>query len=119
MDKLTGRKAKALQALLTCSTKADAAQKAGIGESTLREYLNDPEFIKEYERQLSTLITEAAQQGKQGLSEALSTLREINSDKDRPASARISAARSLLEYGIRLTEIVDIIRKLDGEPDVL
>ena len=39
---------KALQALLTQPTKAAAAKEAGIDESTLRRYLSDPEFQKEY-----------------------------------------------------------------------
>ena len=62
------------------------------------------------------MIEDAAAQAKQSLNPALSCLREIVEDGEETATARIQAARSLLEYGLRLTEIVDILRTLeDGE----
>ena len=62
------------------------------------------------------MIEDAAAQAKQSLNPALSCLREIVEDGAETATARIQAARSLLEYGLRLTEIVDILRTLeDGE----
>ena len=42
---MTPRKEKALQALLVSRTRAEAAQAAGIGESTLRSYMQDAEFM--------------------------------------------------------------------------
>ena len=45
---MTPRKEKALQALLVCRTRAEAAKAAGIGESTLRAYLQDAEFSAAY-----------------------------------------------------------------------
>lgn len=52
---------KALQALLTQPTKAAAAKEAGIDESTLRRYLSDPEFQKEYNATMCRLIAQAAE----------------------------------------------------------
>ena len=48
------------------------------------------------------------------LSPALSALREIVEDEKESAGSRIAAARSLLEYGLRLTEFNDILRDLEG-----
>ena len=70
---MTPRKEKALQALLVSRTKAEAAARAGIGESTLRE---------------------------------------IMVNKKESAQARISAARTVLEYSVRLGEQVDILEQL-------
>lgn len=69
------KQTKALQALLMCPTQAAAAQTAGIGLTTLKRYLNDEEFQREYQKALSGLISEAAAQAKQSLSPALSTLK--------------------------------------------
>ena len=51
-------------------------------------------------------------QGKQCLNPAFSTLREIAEDGDQQAQARVSAARSLIEYTMRLNEQTDILEKL-------
>ena len=110
---MTGKQARALQALLTCPTQAAAAQAAGIGLTTLKRYLNDDEFQREYRKAVSELVAEAATQAKQSLSPALSTLREVMQDTDQNAQARISAARSVLEYGLKLTEQSDILARLD------
>lgn len=110
---MTPTKERALQALLTQRTKAEAATAAGISPRTLRVYLQDPEFQRAYNAAFSGLMEEATKQAQRSLSPAISTLREIVEDEDQPATARISAARSLLEYGLRLVEVSDILARLD------
>lgn len=111
---MTSKQTKALAALLTQPTKEKAAAQAGIGLTTLKRYLDDPEFQAAYQKALSEMIEDAASQAKQSLSPALSCLREIVGSERETATARIQAARSLLEYGLRLTEIVDIVTVIDG-----
>lgn len=110
---LTQKQQKALSALLTNPTKEAAAKAAGIESKTLRRYLTDPEFQAEYQKAVSGMIEDAATQARQSLNPALSCLREIVEDGGETATARISAARSLLEYGLRLTEIADIMKQLE------
>ena len=113
---MTPKQAKALAALLTQPTKEKAAAAAGIGLTTLKRYRADPEFQAEYQKAVSEMIEDAAALAKQSLNPALSCLREIVEDGDETATARIQAARSILEYGLRLTEIVDILRTIeDGD----
>lgn len=111
---MTPKKEKALAALLVNPTKEAAAAAAGIDSKTLRRYLADPEFQEAYKKAFSGLITDATRQAQQSLSPALSTLREIVEDNEQGATVRIQAARSLLEYGLRLTEITDILRDLEA-----
>ena len=85
---------------------------AGIGESTLRGYRQNTEFVERYELAFSDMVRDAAQQAKQTLSPALSTLKEIMMDQEEPAQARITAARSILEYSLKLTEQADILEQL-------
>lgn len=109
---MTPRKEKALQALLVCRTRREAAQMAGIGESTLRGYLQETEFQSRYRQAFGDLVESAARQAQQAITPALSTLREIMEDGDEQAQARITAARSVLEYAIKLTEQTDILEQL-------
>ena len=93
MIKTTPRKERALQALLVNRTQAEAAKAAGISETSLREYMKDPEFIERYRQACGDLLRAAAQQARQGISPALETLREIAETPGNP-QARILAARS-------------------------
>ena len=109
---MTQRKEKALQALLVSRTRAEAAKAAELGESTLRTYMQDAEFLERYRQAFGDMVRDAARQAQQTLSPALSTLREIMEDREEPASARITAARSILEYTLKLGEQVDILEQL-------
>lgn len=109
---MTPRKEKALQALLVCRTRAEAAKTAGIGESTLREYMKDQEFLERYREAFGNLVQDATRQAQQALTLAISTLTEIMGNADEQATARIQAARSTLEYALKLAEQVDILEQL-------
>lgn len=85
---------------------------AGIAESTLRSYMQDSEFVDRYKRAFGDMVRDATRQAQQTLSPALSTLREIMEDKGEQAQARISAARSVLEYSLKLCEQTDILEQL-------
>lgn len=110
---MTHKQTQAIAALLTQPTKEKAAKAAGVGLSTLKRYLENDEFQAEYQKAVSALLETAAAQVKQSLSPALSCLREIVTREDAADSSKIQAARTLLEYGLKLTETVDIIKQLD------
>ena len=114
---MTGKQQKALAALLTYPTHEKAAEAAGITSRTLRVYLQDPEFRAAYEKAFAGLVETATRQAQQSLTPALLTLRSIAQDKSQSASARIAASRTLLEYGLRLTEITDIIKAMEEVDD--
>lgn len=65
-----------------------------------------------YRQAFGDLVESAARQAQQAINPALSTLREIMEDGDEQAQARITAARSVLEYAVKLTEQVDILEQL-------
>ena len=111
---MTPNKERALQALLTQPNKKAAAEAAGITPRTLTTYLADPEFQREYKKAFGALVHDATRQAQKSLSPALSALRDIVEDEEENANARIAAARSLLEYGLRLTEFSDILEELEA-----
>ena len=106
-------KEKALSALLTSETKAAAAKKAGISDRTLRSYLSDPDFSAEYQRRRRKLLSDATQQIQQTMKIAVSTLRSIIQRKSSKDSDRITAARLILEFGLKYTEITDILTRVE------
>lgn len=110
---MTGKQNRAIQALLTQKTKADAAKAAGISPATLRRYLADEEFIQEYEKAMHGLLEEAATQARQNLGPALKRLRSIVDDDTKPITAQIQAARALIEYGLQLIYAADIETQIE------
>lgn len=103
---MTPKQKKALSALLTTPTIEAAARAAGIGYTTLRRWLKeDNDFRREYEAELAVLVENAANQARQGMTDAVSVLREIICDNDSPQSNRLAASKVLIESGSRLIEM--------------
>lgn len=74
--------------------------------------MKDPEFMERYRKACGDMLRDVAKQARQGISPALETLREIAETPGNP-QARIMAARSTLEYSLRLTERVDFLERLE------
>lgn len=92
----------ALTALLVTPSLRAAAQTAGVGASTLRRWLAQPEFQEEYRR----LSREAHQQA---VSAVLSAQHEavtvlVRLMGSRSADARLRAASKLLDLGHRIAD---------------
>lgn len=110
---LSASKEKAIAALLAHPTKRAAAEAAGITDRTLRNYFKDEEFRQRYRTEFLGLVTEASRQAQQTMSPALSTLREIMVNNEENAQTRIYAARTTLEYAVKLTELADMVSRLE------
>ncbi len=109
---MTPNKERAIAALITHSTRKEAAAAVGITPRALQAYFKDPEFLERYKAAFGDLVEAATRQAQQAIAPALSTLREIMEDADEQATARIQAARSTLDYALKLTEQVDIMEQL-------
>lgn len=109
---MTPNKEKLLAALLTSRTKKEAAAAEGISDRTMRSYFEDQEFCQRYREAFAGVIESATRQAQQNLTLAISTLTEIMGNADEQATARIQAARSTLEYALKLTEQMDILEQL-------
>lgn len=115
---MTPKMKKAISCLLQYPTHKQAAEAAGIAPRTLRDYLADPEFQEAYGRALDGLVKDATRQVQQAISLAVSTLREVMENNEERSSTKVAAARAVLEYALRYTEVTDIItrlEKLEGE----
>lgn len=107
------RKAEALAALLTEKTQKDAAKKAGITERTLSSYLADPDFRKQYEAELQKITQSASVKLRKYMSEAVDVLHNMATEESTGATAKVTAARALLDYGLKVAEMEDLRDKLE------
>lgn len=121
---MTPKKAKALKALFTEPTQEAAAQAAGISPRTLRDYMKDTEFRAAYNEAVTAQLGEVTGQARQGLTSALSVLREIMENPAAEDRDRISAASKSIDAALRLIEKLDqqvkvdelerLVKELDG-----
>lgn len=116
---MTGRQQKALAALIRAPTRAEAAAEAGVGVSTLRRWMKeDVEFQTAYREALTELLEDAAAQGKQNISRALDVLAKIMEDGEN-SQVKVSAARTALEYSLKLSEQVDVLTRIAAIENVI
>ena len=86
-------KEKILAALLYCNTRKEAAAYSGVSERTLYSYLQDPEFVKEYEGAKKELIRSASEQIQRSLEPSITALRAIAEDKAAGKTARVPRSK--------------------------
>jgi hypothetical protein len=107
-EKLSRKQEALISALLLAPTLADAAHTAGIGEVTAWRWLKEPTFQGAYREARRAVVQHAITQVQRATGEAVETLRSVMQDADAPASARVSAARVILETAVRAVELEDL-----------
>ena len=111
---LTTRQRKALEALLTCRTRAEACKRAGIGDETLRRYLRTPSFRAEYDERQAEILGEVTAISRRMLTDSLLTLEMIRDDPEVSPTTRTQASRSVMEYSLKIIEIYDLQRRVEA-----
>lgn len=101
-----------LAALLACPTEREAAAQAGVSESTVRKYLADESFRNEYDERRRALVTEAAAGLQKNMGEAVATIADVMRNASKPLE-RVAAAKVVLDYGIKYTEIADLYDRVE------
>jgi hypothetical protein len=107
-EKLSRKQELALAALLTCSAITDAAKQCGIGEVTLHRWLKDATFQAAYRDARRAVVQHAITQVQQATGEAVETLRRVMQDPEAPASAKVSAAKNILDTAVKAVELEDL-----------
>lgn len=108
-DELTDKQRRAIAALLTERTVQGAAARAGVGERTLRRWLDDAAFRAAYTEVSRQRLGEAVGQLRAVAGEAVETLRAALQDEH--ASNRIRAAIALLDTAVKV-EVDDLARRV-------
>jgi hypothetical protein len=107
---------KILESLLLHKTIREAAVAAKVTERTIYDYLTKPEFEKRYQDARADIIRGVTNLLRENLTRAAGVIVKIMEDENLPPATRLTAAKTLLEYGKRYTEMSDIqerIRKIE------
>jgi DNA-binding transcriptional MerR regulator len=107
----TANKEKSLAALLESATITEAAKKCGLSEKTLRRYLEDAEFQKEF-RAARRVIFEQNIIRLQSLHAGAVAALERNLNCENPSS-EIRAAQIVIEASRKDFETLDILQRLE------
>ncbi|KQN94887.1 hypothetical protein [Arthrobacter sp. Leaf69] len=99
-ERLSRGQRAALTALLVTPNLRTAAQSAGVGHSTLRRWLAQPEFQEEYRRLSRETHQQAVSAVLSAQQEAVAVLVRLMAS--RSAEVRLRAASKLLELGHRI-----------------
>jgi hypothetical protein len=94
--------------LLQFPTLRQAARATGIGLRTLHVWLGDPAFQTLYRRAKSDLLEQATGRLRAAAGKAVGVLATIAADKKENAAARVTAARTIVELGLRAHEVEDL-----------
>ena len=106
---------KIMAALLSTPNKEKAAEAAGVTSRTVRAYLADKEFSDEYEARRKALVKDATDQLQRALSSAVESVRRIVTEGSN--AEKLAACRTILEYGLKYTELYNIEARLDALED--
>lgn len=105
-------KGAAIIALLTAPTIEDAAKEAGVSDTTLYRWLKLPEFQEELRETKKQAVNLALTKLQHSTTAAVQVLQDVAEDKDAPASARVSAAKGILDMALKAVELDDLIQRL-------
>lgn len=98
--RLTQRQLAAIASLLTSPTIRDAAEAAGVAESTLRKWRAMPAFQEALTSAFDDLWAGMTGRLQQRCATAIGTLETVCAFGDKDA-AKVSAARSILEFAFK------------------
>ena len=97
-----------LMALACGATVEAAAQKAGIHRTTAHRRLAKPAFKLRLKQMVADMFRRTAHTLSAGTAEAARALLQVLRDPASTPGAKLSAARTLLEYGFKSHEVVDL-----------
>jgi hypothetical protein len=112
-EKLSRKQETAIAALLGNPTIKGAAQSIGIGEATLCRWMSDSAFSDAYRDARYQLMKQAIGKMQACISRAVDILMLVAEDTEAPASARVSAARSIIDQALKSAEMEDLVKRVE------
>ncbi len=111
-DNLEAKHDAAITALLSTRTIRAAAKKCDLSEPTLYRLLQSEDFKTKYRAARRELVENTISQLQRDGEDAAIALRQIVKDKKAPASVRVSAAKVILEQGLKAVELIDLEERI-------
>lgn len=108
------KREKALVALLSCSSYDEAARQCGLSLRSLYTLRTDPAFAEELNMRRRRMVETACVALQSRLGAASEAIAAMLDDEELPAKVRLDAAKTVLEYGLRTLETLDILPRLEA-----
>lgn len=99
---------KAIAALLSEPTVQQAAEKAGVGETTLYRWMKEEDFDKAFKEARRQALSQTISRLQQTTTNAVNTLKSVMDNEEAPASSRVTAAKTVLEMAFKAYEVEDL-----------
>ena len=113
MADLKGKQNKFLIAMLEEPTTDEAIESANIHRGTAYKYLRDPVFKEALREARKDLVMMVTQKLSTAGEKAVHTLLEVIEDEEAPATSRVSASRTVLEYMYRSYENDELLERIE------
>ena len=108
---LTPKQKRTIAAILSSRTYDEAMTTARISRQTFYNWMKQPHFKAELDRQLNELTDGAFNQLKNAAGDAVDTLRSLlNSESE---NVRLRASQAIVDYVIKARELGDLSARLD------
>jgi phage terminase small subunit len=111
-ERLTTKQRRFVAASLSALTVRDAARLAGVSEPTAWRYLQSPAVRQELAERQDGILGHVARRLASEMGKALDVLSEVMEDTMAQPAPRVSAARAVLESGLRLAELVALSERV-------
>lgn len=111
-ETLSAKQLRAMDALLREPTTRAAATAAKVSEATIWRWLAESGFAEAYSAARGRLLEGTLTALQAASTDAVSTLREVMADTTAQPSARVSAARTVLELALRAREELETEERL-------
>lgn len=98
-------------ALACGATVENAARQAGVSEMTVFRRLREPEFQAKIKATKQEMVERTARMLSAAALESVKTLLDLQ-NKNQPASVRHSAARTIIEFGVKLRENAELFERV-------
>lgn len=105
---LSPKQERALASLLALGEVKAAAKDAKCGETTLWRWLKDDTFARAYRDGRRKVLEASASRLTADSAAASRVLLQIAEDEKAPASARVAAARAIIESAVKTVETLDL-----------
>jgi len=109
---LSPRKQAFVTALMGGMTQEEAAALLGVRPRTCRRYYADPQVRAALAQAQDAALAGVTRKATAAMIGALDTLYAIMQDTRASPSARVAAARAILESGLRFTELVTLAERV-------
>lgn len=109
---LSSKQVKALEHLLVEPSVVAASKTSGISLSSMHRLLADPRFAAAYRDAQRRALQSSLAHIQAATVDAVRTLREVCNDAGQMASARVAAAKALLDGAMKATDFLETQARL-------